>query len=75
MEYTDGYYARHFTHKEVKNLFNKSNLKITKIRTLQDAILIPFPGARTICKIKIFKIISDFIMKRYGWFLYFEGEK
>ncbi len=75
MEYTDGYYARHFTHKEVKNLFNKSNLKITKIKNLQDALLIPFPGARIICKIKIFKKISDFIMKRYGWFLYFEGEK
>ena len=75
MEYTDGYYARHFTHKEVKNLFGKSNLKITKIVNLQDAILVPFPGAKIICKFKIFKKISDLIMKKYGWFLYFEGEK
>ena len=75
MEYTDGYYARHFTQIETKDLFNKVNLKINKIVNLQDSLLIPFPGAKFICKIKIFKKISDFIMKRYGWFLYFEGEK
>ena len=35
MEYTDGYYARHFT-QEVKKLLSQSNLKITKITNLQD---------------------------------------
>ncbi len=75
MEYTDGYYARHFTQKEVKKLLNQSNLKITKITNLQDSLLVPLPGARILCKLKIFKNISDLIMKKYGWFLYFEGEK
>ena len=75
MEYTDGYYARHFTQKEVKKLFSQSNLKITKITNLQDSLLVPLPGARIMCKLKFFKNISDMIMKKYGWFLYFEGEK
>ena len=75
MEYTDGYYARHFTQKEVKKLLSQSNLKITKITNLQDSLLVPLPGARILCKLKIFKNISDLIMKKYGWFLYFEGEK
>ena len=75
MEYTDGYYARHFTQKEVKKLLSQSNLKITKIKNLQDSLLVPLPGARILCKLKFFKNISDLIMKKYGWFLYFEGEK
>ena len=65
-----------FLHKkEVKKLLSQSNLKITKITNLQDSLLVPLPGARILCKLKIFKNISDLIMKKYGWFLYFEGEK
>ena len=62
-------------HKKSQKTFKSIEFKITKITNLQDSLLVPLPGARILCKLKIFKNISDLIMKKYGWFLYFEGEK
>jgi ubiquinone/menaquinone biosynthesis C-methylase UbiE len=75
MEFTDGFYAKHFSKNEIIRLFKKNFLNINSIKNLQDAELVPIPGMIFFAKIKIIKYISDFFMKRYGWFLYFEGEK
>lgn len=75
LEFTDGYYARHFTKKEIINLFEKKNLFVKKIFVLQDAWLMPIPGYNFLGKIKVFRSISNFLMQKFGWFLYFEGIK
>lgn len=75
MEFTDGYYAKHYSKKEIINIFKQNNLKVKKIEPLQDSNIAPIPGFLTLTKLKIFKNFSDYLMKKYGWFLYLEGCK
>jgi len=68
MEFTDGYYARHFTKKEIIKIFERNNFKTKKIEILQDSDHLPFPILEQISK-KLNNKFINLLLKKFGWFL------
>jgi ubiquinone/menaquinone biosynthesis C-methylase UbiE len=71
MEFTDGFFARHFTKNELKNILEKNNFKIENIYTLPETDHLPFPGGYRLKKfnLKLINILINFFIKKFGWFL------
>lgn len=71
MEFTDGFFARHFTKSELKNILEKNNFIIKNIYTLPESDHLPFPGGYRLKKfnLKLINILINFFIKKFGWFL------
>lgn len=71
MEFTDGFFARHFTKNELKNILEKNNFIIKNIYTLPETDHLPFPGGYRLKKfnLKLINILINFFIKKFGWFL------
>jgi len=71
MEFTDGFFARHFTKNELQNILEKNNFIIKNIYTLPETDHLPFPGGYRLKKfnLKLINILINFFIKKFGWFL------
>jgi len=71
MEFTDGYFARHFTSKEFKKILLRKRFKVKKIFSLAETDHIPFPGGYRLKKLKInfLNQLIEKLLNKFGWFL------
>jgi len=77
MEFTDGFFARHFTKRELQSILERNNFKITNIYTLPETDHLPFPGGYRLktLNMNLFNSIINFLVKKFGWFLIAEFVK
>ena len=71
MEFTDGYFARHFTPNEFKNILISKKIEVKKIFSLPETDHLPFPGGYRLKKFKInfLNKLIDKLLRKFGWFL------
>ena len=71
MEFTDGYFAHHFTLKEFKKILLRKRFKVTKMFSLAETDHLPFPGGYRLKKLKInfLNQLIDKLLNKFGWFL------
>jgi ubiquinone/menaquinone biosynthesis C-methylase UbiE len=77
MEFTDGFFARHFTKNELFGILKKNNFNITRLNILPETDHLPFPGGTRLKKLN-FKLVNffvNFLCKKFGWFLTAEFQK
>ena len=71
MEFTDGYFAHHFTSSEMEKVLKNKGLKIKKIFSLPETDHIPFPGGYKLKNLNLNFINSmiEKLLRKFGWFL------
>lgn len=77
MEFTDGYFARHFTSSEIKRILKIKELKIKKVFALPETDHLPFPGGYRLMKLnlKFVNYIIEKLLRKFGWFLIIKFKK
>lgn len=78
MAFTDGYFAWHFTARELTRIFSKASFRNVSCRVMdQGDFITMFPGWGNLTKLlwPIMLPLNRALMHRWGWFLFVESVK
>jgi ubiquinone/menaquinone biosynthesis C-methylase UbiE len=75
LSHTDGFYARHYTRRELAAEFKAAGFSEVRCRTLPDHEVVPLPGWARLDRLMrpLVRPIGRAVMGRLGWFLFAEA--
>lgn len=75
LSFTDGFFARHYTSRELRQVFRTAGFQDVRCRVLPEHEVVPLPGWARLNRWMrpLTRPIGRAVMARFGWFLFAEG--